>query len=503
MSLAEHLVFFPVLVPMLVGIILLLPPFHQNLERQRPLVMAANLGLLVVAVLLLGQAVNDGPSLYRLGDWHPPFGILLVADQLASLMLILTAILAMTTHWYACAGDDGRGPFFQPLFMFQLMGINGAFLTADAFNLFVFFEILLIASYALLIHGGGKHRTQAAVHYVLLNLIGSAFFLIGLGILYASFGSLNLPDMAQKASQLSDDNIILAKSGGLLLLLVFGLKSAMLPLHFWLVRTYSMTSAPVAALFAIMTKVGIYSIWRVHTAVFGDHAGELSGLASDWLWVLGLLTIAVGAVAALASQTLRVLTANLVVVSAGTLLISIAVGTEEATAAAIYYLLHSTLMSAALFLLAGLIQEQRGQAQDRFVKAKPLPQAVPLGIAFFILAMAMVGMPPLSGFLGKVWLLQATVSHDMMAWVWSVLLISGLAALVVFSRAGTSIFWRVQGQPGSDVKAHGLQWLALYMLLSMSLLMVVFAGPLTDLSASAASELYSGLALPEPVEVQP
>jgi multicomponent K+:H+ antiporter subunit D len=501
-ALADHLIFLPVLLPLLAGIVLLLPPFHDNLERQRPFVMAVNLALLLVAALLLGKALQE-PSVYLLGNWLPPFGILLVADQLASLMLVLTAILAMTTHWYASAGDDGRGPFFQPLFMFQVMGINGAFLTADAFNLFVFFEVLLIASYALLIHGGGKHRTQAAVHYVLLNLIGSAFFLIGLGILYASFGTLNLPDMAEKASQLSPDNVILAKAGGLLLLLVFGLKSAMLPLHFWLVRTYSMTSAPVAALFAIMTKVGIYSIWRVHTAVFGDQAGALSGLASDWLWVLGILTIAVGAIAALASQTLKTLTANLVVVSAGTLLISIAIGTPDAMGAAIYYLLHSTLMTAALFLLAGMIQEQRGQAQDRFVRAKPLPQAVPLGIAFFVVAMAVVGMPPLSGFLGKVWLLQASANSVHVAWVWSAILLSGLVALVVFSRAGTSIFWRVQGQPGAEVKAHSLQWLALSSLLMLAVLMVLFAGPITELSNSAAEELFNGLTLSQLVEAKP
>jgi len=179
MTLMDHLIFFPVLLPLLAGILLMLPPLHGDLARQRVLAVAVNASLLLVALVLLGQSLTHGPQMYMMGNWQAPFGIALVNDTLAAVMLVLTAILAIAAHLYACAGDDSKGPFFQPLFMFQLMGVNGAFLTNDVFNLFVFFEILLIASYSLLIHGGGKQRTQAAVHYVLLNLAGSAMFLFG------------------------------------------------------------------------------------------------------------------------------------------------------------------------------------------------------------------------------------------------------------------------------------------------------------------------------------
>ena len=492
MSLLQHMVFFPVLIPLLMGTVLLLPFFHKYIRRQRVAVIIANLLLLVVAVKLLADSLQTGTTMYMMGDWQAPFGIALVNDPLASVMLVLSSVLGLAAHLYACAGDDKRGMFFHPLFMFQMMGINGAFLTGDVFNLFVFFEILLMASYALIIHGGGKQRTQSAVHYVLLNLAGSSFFLIGLGIIYAAFGTLNLADMAHKAAQLDEDNIQLAKSGAMLLLIVFGLKAALLPLHFWLPRTYSYTATPVAALFAIMTKVGIYSIWRVHTAVFGNHAGDLANITPEWLWPLAWLTLVMAVVAVLASQSLKMMASNLIAVSAGTLLLAIAVNTEQATAAAIYYLIHSTLASAALLLIAGLITDQRGQAQDRLVKARAVSQPAMLGILFFIAALALIGMPPLSGFVGKVMLLQATTADA--GWVWPPLLISGLVALVMLSRAGSTVFWRTSGGNSSNtaekVRAHPLQVIAVLVLLLALPLMVIFGGALTEITQRAAEILY-------------
>ena len=496
MSLMDHLIFFPVLLPLITGVLLILPPLHEDMPRLRMMVFAANAALVLIALLLLGNSLKYGTQVYMMGDWQAPFGIALVNDTLASVMLVLTSILALAAHLYACAGDDEKGPFFQPLFMFQIVGINGAFLTGDIFNLFVFFEILLIASYSLLIHGGGKQRTQAAVHYVLLNLAGSAMFLFGLGMIYASFGTLNMADLAYKVAHLNEENIELAKSGGLLLLVVFGLKAALLPMHFWLPRTYAYTSTPVAALFAIMTKVGIYSIWRVHTAIFGDHAGELAGLAIGWLWPLALMTLVAGIIAVMASQTLKMLAANLVIVSAGTLLVTLALNTPEATASGLYYLIHSTLLSAALFLIAGLIQEQRAQAQDRFVKGRPVSQPLLIGALFFIAALGLIGMPPFSGFVGKILILQASSDVLEASWIWAPLLMSGLTAMVMLTRAGSTLFWRAAGQPAQETKAHALQVTAVVILLLCSPLMVIFGGPLSDLTVTAAQQLHK---VPMPV----
>jgi multicomponent K+:H+ antiporter subunit D len=275
---------------------------------------------------LVHQAQQQ-PLTYALGGWQPPFGIFLVADRLSALLIALTAVLAFCAGLYSAEKEDpAEGPFYYPLFLFQVMGINGAFLTGDLFNLFVFFEILLIASYALLVHGGGREKTRAGFQYVTLNLIGSALFLVALGTLYGTVGSLNMADMSHRVGQLLPEDQTLAKTGGLLLLLVFSLKSALLPLHFWLPKTYAAASASVVALFAVMTKVGFYSICRVFAGIFGNDAGALANLATPWIWPLAIATIAIGSIGVYAAASLRSITANMVIVSVGTLLLAFVIG---------------------------------------------------------------------------------------------------------------------------------------------------------------------------------
>ncbi|MCG6202098.1 monovalent cation/H+ antiporter subunit D [Psychromonas antarctica] len=501
MNLIDHLVIFPVLIPFFVAVALLFPSFSYSLARQRILTIAANILMVVIALVLLLKVKDQGIQVYALGDWSAPFGIVLVADAFSVLMVCLSAILGLAVIMYASAGDDKSGAFFHPLIMFQLMGINGAFLTGDAFNLFVFFEVLLIASYALMMHGGGKQRIQANIHYVFLNLIGSSLFLFALGTLYGTLGTLNFADMADRIQLLSSNELLITKSGALLLLAVFGLKAAMLPVHFWLPKAYASTSAPVAALFAIMTKVGIYSIWRVHGVMFGDQAGELANIALPWLWPIALLTIAIGAISVLASQSLRVLCSNLVIVSVGTLLVTISVNTVQASTAGIYYLLHSTIACAAMFLLAGLIQLQRGKAEDRFVTARSMPQAGILGFTFALLAIGLIGMPPLSGFVGKALILQSVTKASQAIWIWPLILGSGLIALIALSRAGTSLFWRTTGENTSALKGHPIQYLAIGLLVGILPLMVIFGGLVSDYAQLAAEQLNAGLSLQQLNEV--
>ncbi|WP_404420118.1 monovalent cation/H+ antiporter subunit D [Marinospirillum sp.] len=486
----QHLAALPILLPLLAGCLLLLPPLANNLVRHRAFALSVGLLLIAVSTWLLLVTHNQGTQMYFLGDWKPPFGILFVADRLSSLLVLLTGVLVLASMLYATGGEDSTGLHFYPLIMFQVAGINGAFLTGDLFNLFVFFEVLLIASYSLLIHGGGKQRTQAGMHYVILNLVGSSLFLFALGILYGTLGTLNIADMAAKVQNLPEDKLALVKAGGLLLLLVFSLKAALLPLHFWLPRTYAAASAPVAALFAIMTKVGIYSIYRVHTLVFGPQAGDLASLAQPWLWPFALLTLVVGMLGVLASPSLRMLAANLVLLSVGTLLLAAALESPAAISAALYYLVHSTLISAALFLLAGVIGEQRGKPGDRLVAGRPLSQPRLLGAAFFVAAMAIIGLPPFSGFVGKVLLLQAAATTTEMAWMWPALLLSGLASLVALSRAGTTLFWRVSGSNPTSKPAGALQLSGIWLLLLASPLMVVFGSGITDYTQEAATQLF-------------
>lgn len=487
----QHLSIFPILIPLLFGAIMLLPPISRDVNFQRIASMVGTLFLLISSAFLLYHVNKSGVQLYALGGWQPPFGIALIADKVSSLLVLLTAFLAFCVMLYAISGQDKGGAYFHPLFMFQIMGINGAFLTGDIFNLFVFFEVLLIASYALLIHAGGKQKTQAAVHYVILNLVGSSLFLFGLGILYGTLGTLNMADMAVKVGQLEGETATLAKTGALFLLVVFGLKAAMLPMHFWLPRTYASASAPVAALFAIMTKVGIYSIFRVYTVIFGDHAGELANIATPWLWPLALLTITIGTIGVFASPGIKTLSANLVIISSGSLLACAAINSEAATSAALYYMIHSTLASAGLFLLADVMARQRGKAEDRFVRSRPFVQPRLLGFAFAISALALVGMPPLSGFVGKIMILQATQSNAQTMWVWPLILIGSLAALITFSRAGTTLFWRHNGTAVTDAEpAKTNEIISIALLLLAAPVLVLFGGDITHYTQQAAQYLH-------------
>ncbi len=489
-----HLPVLPILVPLLGGLLLLLPPFAGVERYVNRRIGATILCLLHLCVsILLMDAVNDsGSIMYAIGDWRAPFGIIMFADPLAVILVLLTGFLGLASTVYAFGGTDREGRYFHPLMQFQIMGITGAFLTHDLFNLFVFFEVLLIASYALLVHGGGKHKTLANVQYVILNLVGSALFLFALGTLYGTTGTLNIADMSVKISTLTAGEQVIAEAGGMLLFIVFGLKAAILPLHFWLPRTYTAASAPVAALFAIMTKVGVYGIFRVYTVVFGEQAGGLSNLIQPWIWPLAIATVIIGSIGVLASPHLRSLAGNLVIVSVGTLLMAFAIGTPEASAAGFYYLIHSTLVSAALFLVADMIAQQRGKAVDRFVIARKVEQPALLGIMFFVAAMAIAGLPPFSGFVGKLVILQSADSGSGKIWVWPVVLISSLLSIIALSRAGTTLFWRHAGERDKADEASLSYWQVsgVSLLLVASPLIVVFGASVTDYAGQAAQQLH-------------
>ena len=267
-----HLPVLPVVVPAVLGAVMVLAVRHDMLaKRTLSLAGMATLVLLALLILRLPQA-----EVYRLGDWPAPFGIVLQADRLAGLMLLLTAALGLAVDLFAIgSGWDRRGAHFHPLLMFQMMGLNGAFLTGDAFNLFVFFEVMLIASYGLMVHGGGAARVRAGVQYVTINLAGSALFLFALGTIYAVTGTLNMADIGQKGAAVTNDSLL--RVGAVLMVLVFAVKAAMVPLHFWLPATYQNAPGPVAALFAVMTKVGAYAILRTLTLIFpvGTPTGAL------------------------------------------------------------------------------------------------------------------------------------------------------------------------------------------------------------------------------------
>jgi multicomponent K+:H+ antiporter subunit D len=440
-SAPEHWLVVPILLPLVAAVLLLL------LERvrpswQAPVSLAVTLGVGVLAFRLAAVADTDHIGVYLLGNWRAPFGIVLVLDRLAALMLALTGVVALASI-VAALRLAARGPHFHAFFQLQLAGLNGAFLTGDVFNLFVFFEVLLIASYALLLHGAGGRTLRTGLHYVVINLIGASLFLIAASLLYGVAGTLNFADLAARLPALPAWDAGLARAAALLLLVVFGVKAALLPLGFWLPETYGAAPGPVAALFAIMTKVGIYAIIRISFTVFGG-----DGWMSDWghpaLFALGMATIAFGAMGALATKRLISLVAYLVLVSSGTLIAAATLGTA-ALGGALYYLVHTTLTVASLFIIAHAIADQRGPRGDRFGSGPPLAQPALLGILFLVGGAAAAGLPPLSGFIGKVLMLQGSGQTPPAAWFWAAVLGSGLFATFALARAGSSVFWKTHG----------------------------------------------------------
>lgn len=491
----SHWPILPVLIPLCAAALCLLAG-RGGIALKRAIAAASVLALAVVAGGLLLQARDGAIAVYPLGDWPPPYGIVLVADRLSAMMVALVSALAIPVLLRAMAGADERGRHFHALFQLQIAGLNGAFLTGDLFNLFVFFEILLLASYALLLHGGGRERVRSGLVYVVLNLAGSALFLTALGLLYGTLGTLNLADMTLALAGVDAADQALVRSAAALLVAVFLLKAALLPLSFWLPRVYAAADAPVAALFAIMTKVGVYALLRVSAIGFAS-APFTAGLLEPWLPALAILTIAAGAVGAMAATRFAGVVANLVLVSTGTLLVAVAAGSPVATAAALYYLPHTTLVTAGLFLLGDAIACQRGAFGDGMAKGPRLASLPALSGAYLVLGLAASGMPPLSGFVGKLMLMQSLRDAASGPAIWGALLISSLIVALVLARAASVFFWEPGGPEAGPARsaapAPGLRrsLAAVLLLVVASPLLALAAAPVGGYARSAAEQLHA------------
>ena len=499
-----HWIVAPIVLPaVLAPFIVLAARYHIGIQRVFSL--AGVLALIALCAGLAWQASDGTVTLYQLGDWAAPFGIVIVGDRLSTLMILLTAVLALFVLLYAIGSDwDQRGRHFHALFQFQLMGIMGAFLTGDLFNLFVFFEVLLIASYGLMIHAGGNRRLRAGVQYVLFNLLGSTLFLFALGAIYAETGTLNMADLAQRIELIGPEATAGIRIAATLLLLVFAIKAALVPLHFWLPSSYAEAPGPVAALFAIMTKVGAYAIIRVYTLIFGPEVPLTEGLHGTWLLPAALLSLAIGMVGVLGARKLDRLVAYSVVGSMGMVMIAISLFTPESIAAALYYIVHSTLAAGALFLISDLVRAGR---QDLVLSAQPTGAGAPLTAALFLVAaIAMTGLPPLSGFVGKLLILDATFTGPSAAWAWSIILGASLISVVGFARAGSLLFWKSKSIPHPEGAAQvagatpsALSYVAVGGLVLLLILHTVFAGPAYRYVAGTAQGLFAPQAYLETV----
>ncbi|WP_225025972.1 monovalent cation/H+ antiporter subunit D [Xinfangfangia pollutisoli] len=476
----DHLIIAPILIPFFAGALMLV---YDERQRSAKLVisLASVLATLLVAIELLVRAegselVGDNDiGFYLLGDWAAPWGIVLVIDRLSAMMLVLTGLLALPALVYAAAAWSRQGQHFYSMFQFLLMGLNGAFLTGDLFNLFVFFELLLAASYGLLLHGGGQLRVLGGMHYIAINLAGSLLFLIGVSLIYGATGTLSMAHLSNIVPTLPEAQRPLLQAGAAFMGLAFLIKAGIWPLSFWLPTAYMAGAAPVTAMFAIMTKVGVYAILRLVFLLFGASAGVSAGFGGEVLILGGMATVTFGFLGVLASQGLGRMAAHMVLVSSGTVLAAAGFvllgGSVQILAAALFYLLSSTLAISALFLLIEPMSREEGGIaallaltadayglDDREEDRQPeVGLAIPgtltvLGLAFGACVLVLAGLPPLSGFLGKLGMLQGLLrdgaATPVLSWTFITLLIlSGFATLLGLVRVGIQTFWASEGEP--------------------------------------------------------
>jgi multicomponent K+:H+ antiporter subunit D len=512
---SPHLAIAPIVLPLVVAALQLL----VGERRQRTVVglsLVSCVGLVVAATLLLAGAHQGGDAAttfaYPLGDWPARFGSVLVVDPLSVLMLLLTAVVALAVLPAALGRWQHRGNYFQPLFQFLLTGLNGAFLTGDLFNLFVFFEVLLAASYGLALHGSGARRVSAGMHYIVVNLTASMLFLIGVSLIFGVTGNLNMAALAEMVPTLPARTRTLLHAGAAILGVAFLIKTAMWPLGFWLPRTYAASAPVVAAMFALMTKVGIYVLLRLGLLVFGDGAGPASaGFGSDWLLWGGVATIVAGTIGMLGARGLGKLAGYNVVISSGTLLGAIGLQQPAITAGALAYLVVSTLGIAALFLVAGLITPEGDEAADDALQLEPY---VPLGAdprgeelyaeederrvvipapvamlaaSFFACALLLAGLPPLSGFLAKFAMLAPMLDAPSSAGalvLFALVIAAGFCTVVAMCRAGIQIFWVETDRHFPQARVPEVS--AIVLLLGLCLLLtVVVQAPLEFLHDTA------------------
>ena len=522
----DHLIIAPILIPLIAGAIML---FYNDQNRQTKLMMGlAAVALTFIASLELVADVKSATEqggtvvgLYPLGNWPVPIGIVLVLDRLSVMMVMLTALLAGPSLIYAAAGWHGKGQHYHSMFQFLLAGINGAFLTGDLFNLFVFFEVMLAASYGLMLHGSGPERIRAGLHYIAINLAASLLFLIGVALVYGTTGTLNMADIARALYWLDGTDRLLFHAAAGFLGLAFLIKAAVWPLCFWLPPTYAAASPPAAAIMAIMTKVGIYVILRLSLLVLGPDSGPSAGFGAPALMIARVVTMGFGMIGILGTPDLGRKGGYLAIISSGTVLAAIgfaqAGGGPLMLGGALYYMIGSTAAISAFFLIAEPVsrgdrgsdtpQSSDDESEDwapmglDTVEDVETPAStrtvswLTMAICFGLVAAMLAGLPPLPGFIGKFAILRGAVEDNLtmagtlpaILWVYAAMLIlSGLGALIALMRFGIRRFW---AEEGPTPRILALEVVPVVLLLAMIALQTLRADALLSYTRATAVAL--------------
>ena len=483
----NNILALPVLLPLLGAALTLV--LGRRPRAQRTASISVLSVSVVIAAFLVYLTATEGRIVLWVADWPRPLGIALVADRLSAIMLLTSASMTLAVLIFSVGADqsedDRRTPvsIFHPSFLVLSAGVTNAFLAGDLFNLFVGFEMLLFASYVLITLGATGERVRAGTTYLIVNLLSSTLFLIALAVIYAATGTVNLAQLSIRLGQLPDGLQAVLQ---LLLLIVFAIKAAVFPLSAWLPDSYPTAPAPVTAVFAgLLTKVGVYAIIRTQTLLFPDR--HLTVLLS----VAALLTMIIGILGAVAQTEIKRMLSFTLVSHIGYMIFGIALASQAGLAGAIFYTVHHITIQTTLFLVAGLIEVRGGSTSlNRLGGLATVAPA--LGVLFFIPAMNLAGIPPLSGFIGKIGLLRAGVADG--SWLSWVLVtgsvVTSLLTLYAMAKVWNRAFWRAPAEPalrGSTPARNTM--VTAGALVAVGLGLTAVAGPLYSYADHAAAEL--------------
>ncbi len=478
----NHIVVAPVVLPLLSAAILLL--LRHRPEAQRVLATASTALSLVFAIVLMARVAADGIQVVQLGAWSAPFGISFVADHLSAVMVLITAVMALASAVYALRDMDAdrEAAGFHPLFQALLVGVNGAFLTGDLFNLFVWFEVMLISSFVLLTLGSRRAQLEGGIKYVAVNLLSSMLFLAAIGLVYGLTGTLNLADLAVALPQ-HDPGLVTTIA--MLFMVAFGIKAAVFPLFFWLPASYHTPPIAISAFFGgLLTKVGVYALIRVFTLLFVADIGYTHTIL---LWV-GAFTMVTGVITAAAQNDVRKILSFHIISQIGYMIMGLALYTPLALAGAVFYLIHVTIAKANLFLIAGIARRLAGSFDLNRIGG--LYRGAPfLSALFLVAALGLAGIPPLSGFWAKLLVVLAALQAEVW-WIAAVALGVGLFTLFSMVKIWQYAYWKPAPEDRALAAApSAFLYAPVVGLAALTLLLGLWSTPLIAIGDAAAAEL--------------
>lgn len=480
----NNLIILPIIIPFIIGAVLIIFPKHHRLQRVVSGVTAV--GMLILSIYLGIVVYQDGIIVLEAGNWAAPFGIVLVADMFATLMVILTSLLSAACLFFAFKTITPQREkfFFYPFYFFLIAGVNGAFLTGDIFNLFVFFEVMLLSSYALIVNGGTKYQLRESFKYVIINVFASALFVVAVAWLYSVTGTLNMAHISERIAELEQTGVVNVIA--IMFFIVFASKGALFPLYFWLPKSYFGPPAAIAALFGgLLTKVGIYAIIRVFTLVFYH---EPSYTHKAVIVTIAGFTMLFGVLGAVSQFDFKRILSYHIISQVGYMVMGLGIFTPLAVAGAIYYIVHHMIVKTALFLFAGAAERVTGTTDLKkmggLLKTHPL-----LAWLFFISAISLAGIPPFSGFFSKFPIILAGFQEGQYV-ISGVALLVGLLTLFSMMKIFSYAFWGKQKHTNEQAKLPiGKLLLPIAPLVALTIILGIAAEPIFQYSLQVAEQI--------------